>query len=157
MKSKNFQNEILIFMVYIRTHPEELLFAEDLYQYDFLSSNIRLNELLSRCMKNLHTFEFFEVYIMIFLKGWVLTESYTRSSCRWVLTQFCKTYHINFTDSYFENFYIIILIFENWFIKFTYWIRFLVNICWPNVDQNFKDGFFDEFWVCFDFISYFYH
>ena len=37
-----FQNEILIFMVYIRTHPKELLFAEDLYQYDFLSSNINL-------------------------------------------------------------------------------------------------------------------
>eukprot|EP00493_Phyllostaurus_siculus_P023795 UN24131 len=24
-------------MVYIRTHPEELLFVNDLYQYDFLS------------------------------------------------------------------------------------------------------------------------
>ena len=68
MKSKNFQNEILIFMVYIRTHLEELIFAEDLYQYDFLSSNIRLNELLSRCMKNLHALEFFEVYIMILFR-----------------------------------------------------------------------------------------
>ena len=69
MKSKIFQNQILILMVYIRTHLEELLFAEDLYQYDFLSSNIRLNELLSRCMKNLHVLEFFEVYVMIlFLK-----------------------------------------------------------------------------------------
>ena len=33
-------------MVYIRTHPEELLFVKDLYQYDLFSSYISMIEIL---------------------------------------------------------------------------------------------------------------
>ena len=133
-------------MIHYGIHKNSLLFAEDLYQYDFHSSNIRLNELLSRCMKNLYI-------IVFFLKGWVPTKSYTRSSCGWVLTQFCKTYHINFTDSFFENFYIIILIFENWFIKFTYWIQFEST----SVDQTLTKILSMDSLINFKFVLIWYH
>ena len=63
-----FQNEISIFMVYIRTHPEELIFVKDLYHVPVWYKQANLMDFFNNAWKNFHILEFTEVDILLFWK-----------------------------------------------------------------------------------------
>ena len=94
-----FQNEIFIFMVYIRTHPEELIFVKDLYHVPIWYKQSNLMDFFHNPWKNFHILEFTKVDIWSFF-GRRDKEFFGMSSYK----KFYSTYHIDFIDFNFEDF-----------------------------------------------------
>ena len=136
--NKNFHNELLTHIVYVRTHPEELLVSRSVclgsIDYILFSTSNQIWWISFIMDENVSSIRIWENLKILFLKHY---EFFWMSSYKLITYHILCIYFIYVSLEHFSRYFYLWYLtnenFENFQIYFLIIVT-LVNTCWPDVD-----------------------